>query len=71
MIRIKRLQGELELLIGLLSLGLATLIFRVESKRLGRSEGMDQALRLLSLMTAGALAMIIAKRPEIPAQNPR
>ena len=58
------------MLIGLLSLGLATLLFRVVSKRLGRSEGTDQVLRLLSLMTAEALAMIIAKRPETPAQNP-
>ncbi len=62
--------GQLQLLIGFLSLGVATLLFRIESKRLGRSEGADQALRLLSLLMAGALAMLFAKRPEMPTPNP-
>jgi hypothetical protein len=62
--------GQLQLLIGLFSLGVASLLFRIESRRLGRSEGADQALRLLSLLMAGTLAMLIAKRPEMPAPNP-
>jgi hypothetical protein len=67
---VRRFLGTLELLIGFLSLGLATLLFRIESKRLGRTGGADQALKLLSLMMAAALAMLVSKRPEMPAPHP-
>jgi hypothetical protein len=67
---VRRFLARLELLIGFLSLGLATLLFRIESKRLSRTGSADQALKLLSLMMAGALAMLIARRPEMPAPHP-
>jgi hypothetical protein len=67
---VRDILGQLQLLIGFLSLGVATLLFRIESRRLGRSEGVDQALRLVSLLMAGTLAMLFAKRPEMPTPNP-
>jgi hypothetical protein len=70
-IGVRDLLRQLQLLIGFLSLGVATLLFRIESRRLGRSEGADQALRLLSLLMAGTLAMLIAKRPEMPPPQSR
>lgn len=68
-VSVRRFLARLELLIGFLSLGLATLLFRIESKRLGRTGSGDQALKLLSLMMAGALAMLTMKRLELPAPH--
>ncbi len=66
-----RFLGELDLLVGFVSLGLATLLFRLESRRLGRSEGASQVLALLGLMTAGAFALILARHnPEIVSRSP-
>jgi hypothetical protein len=56
-----RFLGELDLLVGFVSLGLATLLFRFESRRLGRSEGANQVLVLLGVMMAGAFALISAR----------
>ena len=66
-----RFLGELDLLVGFVSLGLATLLLRFESRRPGRSEGAGQVLALLGVMTAGAFALILARhRPEPVSQSP-
>ena len=62
---LKRFLGELEMFVGFLSLGLATFLLRLETRRLGRTKGMDQTLGLLSIMTAGAVALILSRHESV------
>ncbi len=57
---LKRFFGKLEMFMGFLSLGLATFLLRLETRRRGSPEGAEQALGLLSAMTAGALALLVS-----------
>ncbi len=56
---LKRFLGKLEMFIGFLSLGLATFLLQLETRRRGNTEGAEQALALLRAMTAGALALVV------------
>ncbi len=68
----KRFLGKLELMIGFLSLSLATFLLRLETRRLGHNESTQQVLGLLSVMTAGALALVMSRRrKESPLPYPR
>jgi len=57
---LKRFLAKLEMFIGFLSLGLATFLLQLETRRRGNTEGAEQALALLSAMTAGALALAVS-----------
>jgi hypothetical protein len=62
---LKSFLRELDMIVGFLSLGLACLLLHLEAKRQGRYGTTDQALGLLSVLMAGALAIIVSrKRPE-------
>ena len=65
--KLKRFLGELEMFVGFLSLSLATFLLRLETRRLGRTEGMDQTLGLLGIMTAGAVALILSRHESVLA----
>jgi len=69
---LKRFLEKLEMLIGFLSLVLATFLLRLEARRLGRAENVDQALALLSAMTMGALVLVLARKiDETLSSGPR
>ena len=57
---LKRFLAKLEVFIGFLSLGLATFLLQLETRRRSNTEGAEQALALLSAMTAGALALAVS-----------
>jgi len=58
---LKRFLVKLEIFIGFLSLALATFLLRLETRRRGSNGGAEQALGLLSVMTAAALALIVSR----------
>ncbi len=60
----KRFIGKLEMFMGFLSLGLASFLLRLETRRLGQTETTERVLGLLSVMVAGALALIVSSRPK-------
>ncbi len=59
---LKNLLRDLEMLVGFLSLGLAILLLRQESKRNGRPEDMEHALVFLTAMTMGAISLIMSRK---------
>jgi hypothetical protein len=52
--------SRLEMILGTLLLGLATLLLHLETRRVGRGASSEQALGLLAALTASALAMVIS-----------
>jgi len=59
---LKNLLRGLEMLVGFLSLGLAILLLRQESKRNGRPEDMEQAIVFLSALTMGAVSLTVSRK---------
>ena|SRR2546427_3122206 len=61
---LKNLLRALEMLVGILSLGLAILLLRQESKRNGRPEDMEHVQFFLTMTVRGAPLIMFRKVPE-------
>ena len=62
----RRLTARIDILVGLMSLGLAAVLLGVYARKRGRSRDMDPMINATNAMLAGAVTMLLSGKPRNP-----